>query len=186
MSKQARRKQDSEEVVVVEKTTEVIEKKPAKKKVSKKTVAITSEPTLEERVTENRENIIQLGEIVQKEVGRIDDHEDRVSALEKIIYGDQLGEDVSESEPEVEEIIETVETSPVDPDTPIPADSGEFNGPGMIFKYWNYKTKSYDFKKDIWAAKKAGNGVYEPIWVWFIDGKVDHILNSDEVIKYCP
>ena len=60
------------------------------------------------------------------------------------------------------------------------------NGPGRAYKYWDYKTKTYGLKSDLWAAKQAGNGEYTPIWVWYVDGNIDHILDKEEIKKYTP
>ena len=61
-----------------------------------------------------------------------------------------------------------------------------FNGPGLAYKYWIPKLKMWGIKVDLWAAKRAGNGVYEPVWVWFVDGAIDHILDAEEVRQYAP
>lgn len=64
---------------------------------------------------------------------------------------------------------------------------GYQNGPVKAYKFWDYKTASWLGPKfDIFAAKAAGNGTYEPIWIWVKDGSIDHVMTSDEIVKYCP
>ena len=65
-------------------------------------------------------------------------------------------------------------------------DGEVYNGPGYAYLYWSAKYRRWGIKTDLWAAKQAGNGVYEPIWVWYKDGKIDHILSEDEIKKYTP
>ena len=59
-----------------------------------------------------------------------------------------------------------------------------FNGPGMGYKYPNYALGCYSLTSDIWKAKRISNGVYDPIWVWYKDGRIDHILDAAELEKY--
>lgn len=59
-----------------------------------------------------------------------------------------------------------------------------FNGPGMAYRYLNRKLAVYSLTADIWKAKRISNGTYDPIWVWYSDGKIDHILSDEELEEY--
>ncbi len=60
------------------------------------------------------------------------------------------------------------------------------NGPGYAYRYWDATTRTYGLTRDIWAAKQISNGLYDPIWVLYRDGEIDHLLDKDEIKKYAP
>ena len=60
------------------------------------------------------------------------------------------------------------------------------DGPGYAFKYWDAEKRLWFIKADIWAAKQAGNGVYEPVWVWYEKGQIRRLLDADEIERYTP
>ena len=61
------------------------------------------------------------------------------------------------------------------------------NGPTRMYKFWDHQKQVWGFPKhDLFAAKAAGNGVWEPVWVWTVNGEIDHFLSKEEIIKYCP
>ncbi|MBR3115714.1 hypothetical protein IKF30_00575 [Candidatus Saccharibacteria bacterium] len=66
--------------------------------------------------------------------------------------------------------------------------SSYHEGPELRFKYWDWKASCWKGpKRDLWAAKAAGNGTYEPVWVWLdANGELDHIMSPEEIEKYCP
>lgn len=57
--------------------------------------------------------------------------------------------------------------------------------PKLIFKYWDFRTRSYGLTADIWAAKQIDDD-YDPIWAWYVDDAIDHLMDADEIRKYCP
>ncbi len=61
-------------------------------------------------------------------------------------------------------------------------------GPGIAYVYWDYTSKRWRGPvASLFAAKQAGNGVWEPRWYWFnADGSIDHQLSADEIERYCP
>ena len=60
-------------------------------------------------------------------------------------------------------------------------------GPEMRYKYWDWKAQCWKIKRDLFAAKAAGNGTWEPIWVWNdSNGELDHIMTPEEIESYCP
>ena len=61
-----------------------------------------------------------------------------------------------------------------------------FNGPGYGYKYLQPLTGTYGLTSDIWKAKQTSNGVYDPIWVWYSNGTIDHIMTDEELRKYVP
>lgn len=65
-------------------------------------------------------------------------------------------------------------------------DSSAFNGPGKAYRYWDYQSRSYLLTTSIWRANQAGNGEWDVIWVWYKDGEIHHVLDNEELRKYCP
>jgi len=70
--------------------------------------------------------------------------------------------------------------------TPKPAPKLVVEGPGMAYKYWNYKTRTWSITTNIWAAKQLGIDLWEPIWVWYENGDIDHLLTDEETKLYLP
>ena len=64
--------------------------------------------------------------------------------------------------------------------------AGNWTGPGYAFKYWDAEKRFWFIKSDIWAAKQAGNGIYEPVWVWYEKGQIRRLLDKDEIERYAP
>ena len=60
-----------------------------------------------------------------------------------------------------------------------------YTGPGRAYKYWDYKTRTYGMTSRVFAAKQIDPG-YDPVYVWYDKGQIDHILNEDEIRKYVP
>lgn len=61
-----------------------------------------------------------------------------------------------------------------------------FTGPKKAYKYWNHKTRTWSIDADIWVAQQFGGSLWVPIWCWFEDGEIDHILEQDEVTNFLP
>ncbi|MBR2795995.1 hypothetical protein IKE13_03005 [Candidatus Saccharibacteria bacterium] len=61
-----------------------------------------------------------------------------------------------------------------------------YEGVGRAYKYYDPVTKTYGLSSDIWKAKQISNGNYEPIWVWYATGEIDHVLSKDELEEYLP
>lgn len=68
---------------------------------------------------------------------------------------------------------------------PSSANAGR-NGPAKAYKYWDYSSRQWLFTSNIFVADQLSNGEWMPVWVWYTDGVIDHILTSEEVKKYCP
>ncbi|MBP5648296.1 hypothetical protein J6X04_03385 [Candidatus Saccharibacteria bacterium] len=122
------------------------------------------------------------------------DHEVRIRDLEVEVFGESKAKPkpVKKPEPEPEPTPEpepepTPEPTP-EPEPEIRSISGACykNGAGYAFKFWQAETRTWGLTSDIWAAKQLSNGVYTPIWVWYVKGKIDHILSNDEIKKYAP
>lgn len=60
------------------------------------------------------------------------------------------------------------------------------NGIGYAYKYWVPSCRTWFITADIWAAKQASNGLYNPIWALYKDGAIDHELTAEEIQQYCP
>ena len=76
--------------------------------------------------------------------------------------------------------------APAIPSDPFRIKGGLKNGPEKAYFFYDQHSQSYLPKKDKSAAKQAGNGECKEIWVWYKDGRIDHVLNSQEIIKYTP
>ncbi len=70
--------------------------------------------------------------------------------------------------------------------TPKPAPKLVIEGPGMAYKYWNYKTRTWSITTNIWVAKQLGIDLWEPIWCWYENGDIDHLLTDEESKLYLP
>lgn len=64
--------------------------------------------------------------------------------------------------------------------------TGAMNGPARAYSYWDYEAQMFGLTTDIWAAKQISNGFYDPVWVWLVDGSIDHVLTAAEIEKYLP
>ncbi len=120
---------------------------------------------------------------------RIDDYDKRIKELEKLycMERDELTEqsDVAEeTNPEPETASKTNPEPETEESSGKPCNRVAKSGPGYAFRYWDYKNKSYGLTSDIWKAKQKGS--YAPIWVWYDDGQIDHILSNDELDEYVP
>ena len=58
--------------------------------------------------------------------------------------------------------------------------------PDRAYRYWSIKDRTWLITSDFWTAKQFGGDTWQPIWAWYIDGKIDHILSQDEADKYLP
>ena len=65
-------------------------------------------------------------------------------------------------------------------------DRSGWNGPGHAYTYWDSDSRSWLVTPDIWVADQAGNGVWKPIWAWYKDGIVHHVLDKEEMKRFCP
>ena len=69
---------------------------------------------------------------------------------------------------------------------PVVLTAANGDGPGYAYKYWDASRRLWLPTTDIWAAKQAGNGVYEPMWVWYKKGQIHHVMDKEEIRKYVP
>lgn len=131
---------------------------------------------LSDEVKKNREDISALDK--------------RVTTLESVctrIPGKSANP--AEPEPDGQELAKSPEEKePVktEPKPDVAYTSFTKNGAGLGYRYWDASSRTYGLTPDIWAAKQLSNGIYEPIWVWYIDNRIDHILSKEELLKYAP
>ena len=59
------------------------------------------------------------------------------------------------------------------------------DGPGKAYKYWHYKTRTWNFAADYWAATQNSD-IWKVVWVWYKDGVIDHILTNEEIKEFLP
>ena len=175
--------------VKAEPKTEV--KAEPKAKAEKMTVAKLTEicRTLAEATKECKETDRDHEDRICKLEKTDRDHEDRICKLEKAVFGvkpEPVPEPKSgpEPEPKSEPAPEPAKTE----NTEAKPISGACyrNGVGYAFKFWQAATRTWGLTSDVWAAKQISNGVYDPIWVWYENGQIDHILSDDEIIKFVP
>lgn len=185
MSKDARRKEKEAKAEPKVEVTEVKEAKAAPK------IEVKAEPKPKAKrvtVADLTEICRTLAESAKEDKEKLRDHEDRILKLEKEVFGEP--EPVSEPEP-------TPEPTPKPEPKPEPETEPKIeirpvggacckNGAGYAFKFWQAATRTWGLTSDIWAAKQLSNGVYDPIWVYYVDGNIDHILSGDEIRKFVP
>lgn len=206
MSKKNRRKEMEEQkasegkvVVLKEKAEEKKEAaevvKAAEKKVQepknelKKASAETM--TLDDlaKWSSNQSKVIEgICSNLKKQAECISEHDERIAALEEEVS--EMEEYFEEDEEEAEEVEqEELADEPEEEENPPQLcfdPNGTQDGPGYAYKYWVAESNTYGITRDIFAAKQASNGAYDPIWVWYKDGKIDHALSIDELRKYAP
>ncbi|MBR2725361.1 hypothetical protein IKF28_02340 [Candidatus Saccharibacteria bacterium] len=120
---------------------------------------------------------------------KLKEHDEAIAIINDYLFGDDDDADDAGEEPAVEEKaveeVKAVEKAVETPEEPAPF-IGLNDGPGYAYKFWDAKTRTYGISKDIWAAKQISNGAYDPIWVWYKNGQIDHILSDDEIRRYTP
>ena len=180
MSKDARRKE--KEATKAEPKVEV---KTEPKVEAKAEPKVKAEPKAKRMTVADLTDICRtLAEATKECKEDLRDHEDRILKLEKEGFGEP--EPVSEPEPTPEP---TPKPEPeAEPKIEIRPVGGACckNGAGYAFKFWQAATRTWGLTSDVWAAKQISNGVYDPIWVWYENGQIDHILSDDEIKKFVP
>lgn len=117
----------------------------------------------------------------------LDDHETRITRLEERLDVKEKSETKSEPETKTEATKAEVKSEAVKAEKTCTSGYTLADGPAEMYKYWDYKRGVWAGpKQNLFAAKAAGNGVWEPVWVWIINGKIDHALTVEEIEKYCP
>lgn len=58
--------------------------------------------------------------------------------------------------------------------------------PDRAYRYWSIKDRTWLITSDFWTAKQFGGDTWQPIWAWYIDGKIDHVLSQEEADTYLP
>ena len=130
--------------------------------------------------------------------GRLDTLEQRVTKLEGGVSPCETTEPAKpevgpEPDPVIEEINKNLQISIEADQTPeiefakdrIPV-TGVHDGLGYGFRYWDYAAKTYRLVSNIFAAKQASNGAYDPVWCWYENGAINHELTPEEILEYCP
>lgn len=93
---------------------------------------------------------------------------------------------VSEAKPEPDDEVESDSTDDrLAVVKPAVVDTYRFNGPGKAYKYWYYPKRIWLITTDIWAAIQISD-VWQPVYVWFKDGKIQRLLEPEEIQKYFP
>lgn len=59
----------------------------------------------------------------------------------------------------------------------------QLDGVRRAYVYRNLVTKMVYVTSDIWAAKQGGSGEYDPVWAFYKNGQVDHILSTAEITE---
>lgn len=130
--------------------------------------------------------------------GKLSDHESRITKLEQAVgLKKASGPDPTTTAPDPANATASGgNTAPApapapaatSPTTTQPALKGNTpcNGPGHVYKYWNWQKGKWQFTTDLWAANQAGNGVFDILWGWYQNGVLDHILSDEEIEQYCP
>ena len=118
----------------------------------------------------------------------LSNHENRISILEKKL--DVKADEADKKSDDTKDVKTTDASDATQPEAEPQPQYTKYpltNGPTRMYKFWDHQKKLWGFPKhDLFAAKAAGNGVWEPVWVWTVNGEIDHFLSKEEIIKYCP
>ena len=57
------------------------------------------------------------------------------------------------------------------------------DGPGKAYCYYDFDDCGYHLISDIWAVQMLSSR-WMPVWVYYKNGKIDHVLTKDEIKKY--
>ena len=190
MSKTTRRKEKEEAAKAAPKVEVKTEPKVEVKAEPKTEVKAEPKAKAEKMTVAKLTEICRTLAEATKECKETDrDHEDRICKLEKAVFGVKPGpvpepKSGPEPEPKSEPAPEPAKTE----NTEAKPISGACyrNGAGYAFKFWQAATRTWGLTSDVWAAKQISNGVYDPIWVWYENGQIDHILSDDEIKKFVP
>ncbi len=186
MSKTTRRKEKEEAAKAAPKVEVKTEPKVEVKAEPKTEVKAEPKAKAEKMTVAKLTEICRtLAEAAKECKTDLHDHEDRICKLEKEVFGDKPEPKPGpEPEPKSEPAPEPAKTE----NTEAKPISGACyrNGAGYAFKFWQAATRTWGLTSDVWAAKQISNGVYDPIWVWYEDGQIDHILSDDEIKKFVP
>lgn len=128
---------------------------------------------------------------------KIDDHEARIKKLEELAgvsatstpnsaTAASSGSANPSPDPGPAAASQSASTAPNPASQSVAQSDAPCNGAGYAYKYWDYKSRTWCLSVNIWAAKQASNGVYTPVWVWYKNGVIDHILSEEELRKYAP
>lgn len=60
-----------------------------------------------------------------------------------------------------------------------------FTGPSLAYKYWDWKNRTHGITPEVWKARQI-DMKYEGVYVWYVDGQIDHVLDNDELVRYIP
>lgn len=141
----------------------------------------TPESTVEECIELLTKNLANLTK-------NFSDHETRIAKLEKasFVTTETVTKDTDSDtkEPAPQAQAAQAKSEPAAQVVPVAYSSC---GPTMMYKWWDVRKKRWGYpKNDLFAAKQAGNGIWEPVWVWTVNGQIDHVLSDEEIEEYCP
>lgn len=91
-------------------------------------------------------------------------------------------EQISQDDQEVRE----AESNRVALVKPLAQDGYRSNGPGKAYKYWDFEKRLWLLTADFWAARQAGGDLWDPIWVWYENGVIHHVMDKREIQRYLP
>lgn len=69
---------------------------------------------------------------------------------------------------------------------PFAIDGYRPDGPGKAYKYWDYERRCWFMTSNFWAATQIAGDLWQPIWVWYFDGKIHHVMDKKEIQKFLP
>ena len=67
---------------------------------------------------------------------------------------------------------------------PVAFDGFHEDGPHKAYKYWNYKGRFWTLTEDFWFASE--HGLWRPVWVWYKNGEIHHLMTEEEKQMYLP
>lgn len=154
---------------------------PAPKEAAKESKApVTLEQLLEamnDGFKKTNEGFKKTTESLEMAANRIDNLEARVSKLEGKPTEESTTDETGESS---ESSVPSAQTQAL----PAPAKKSDDRRIVPAYYYWNFKTRSYGSKLDLWAAKQL-DPEYEKRYVWLYPDGGYELLTQEEVEKFC-
>lgn len=80
---------------------------------------------------------------------------------------------------------EAIAARRADAQIPRPANTGK-TGPAKVYECWDYVSQKTIRLSDPYAAEQATPGAWKIVWVWYENGKIDHVLTPAELAEYLP
>ncbi len=135
--------------------------------------------------------ILAHEQVLNEHTNKLNEHERRVSEIERILNCRRKGntsDDSNAADSNDNSVSPATQDEKGDsgPDQYTRASSREV--PVYWYAFWDANLRKYSdcLKRDLFAAKAAGHGLYEPKPVWEKDGRFVRFPTEEEIAEYWP